>query len=142
MALGRLCNSLHLDFLRPSALPRISTFQRFLTTSKTPDPSASTVASESELAQVEISPSSPLPYRILRTPSNQLPIYLLAKRGGNLKQTRLRKIEGNISLLRTHLQQALGLEQKDVAVNQLTRHIIIKGWRKGEVERFLKNRHF
>jgi len=66
----------------------------------------------------------------------------LTKRGGYLKQTRLRKIEGNITLLRTHLQEALGLEEKDIVINQLTRHIIIKGWRKGQVAKFLEERKF
>ena len=49
-----------------------------------------------------------------------------AKRGGNLKQTRLRKIEGDIAALRAELQEALKLDEKECVVNQLTKHIIIK----------------
>lgn len=53
-------------------------------------------------------------------------MYLLAKRGGNLKQTKIRRIEGNINVLRTDLQQALGVDEKEVVINQLTQQIIIK----------------
>ncbi|KAI9723731.1 MAG: hypothetical protein M1812_001031 [Candelaria pacifica] len=85
---------------------------------------------------------SPEPYIVHRTPSGQLPIYLAAKRGGNLHQTRIRKIEGNVVELRNQLQQALHILPKDIAVNQLTRHILIKGWRKPEVKLFLEDRCF
>ena len=67
-----------------------------------------------------------LPYYIHRTASQQLPIYKLAKRGGNLRQTRLRKVEGDIARLRTDLQEALSLEDEHIKINQLTKHIIIK----------------
>lgn len=70
--------------------------------------------------------TEPLAYHIYRTPSKQLPVYHLAKRGGNLLQTRLRKIDGDIMKLKLELQQALGLRQEEISVNQLTRHIIIK----------------
>lgn len=67
-----------------------------------------------------------LPYHIHRTPSQQLPVYKLAKRGGNLRQTRLRKVEGDIARLRTDLQEALSLEDDHIKINHLTKHIIIK----------------
>jgi large subunit ribosomal protein L49 len=66
------------------------------------------------------------PYRITRTGTHNLPVYLLSKRGGNLKQTRIRRIEGNINVLRTDLQAALGVEEKEVMINQLTQQIIVK----------------
>jgi len=72
----------------------------------------------------------------------QLPVYLLSKRGGNLKQTKLRRIEGNINVLRTDLQKALGLEEKDVMINQLTQQIIVKGHKKFEVLKFLEDHKF
>jgi large subunit ribosomal protein L49 len=119
MALSNLRSSLYMSFLRPLALPRASTLHRLLSTSSSAaETSTSTSASET---------SPQLTYRVSRTPSMQLPIYLLAKRGGNLKQTRLRKIEGNIVELKEDLQRALGIvEEKDIQINQLTRHIIIK----------------
>jgi len=55
-----------------------------------------------------------------------MPVYLLSKRGGNLKQTKLRRIEGDINVLRSDLQQALGVDEKDVVINQLTKQIIIR----------------
>lgn len=67
-----------------------------------------------------------LPYYIHRTASQQLPIYKLAKRGGNLRQTRLRKVEGDIARLRGDLQEALSLVDEHIKINQLTKHIIIK----------------
>ena len=70
-----------------------------------------------------------LPYHIHRTPSQQLPVYKLAKRGGSLKQTRLRKVEGDVKALRGDLMTALGLEEGEVKINQLTGHILIKVWR-------------
>jgi large subunit ribosomal protein L49 len=38
----------------------------------------------------------------------------------------VRRIEGNIMAMKTDLQRALGLEDKEIVINQLTRHIIIK----------------
>lgn len=55
-----------------------------------------------------------------------LPIYHVAKRGGNLKQTRVRKIEGDVALLREQLRTALGLDESEIAINPLTKHIIVK----------------
>lgn len=114
MALSNLRSSLYMSFLRPLALPRASTLSRFLSSSSAAETSTTETPQQ-------------LTYRVNRTPSMQLPIYLLAKRGGNLKQTRLRKIEGNIVELKEDLQRALGIvEDKDIQINQLTRHIIIK----------------
>ncbi|KAL9014324.1 MAG: hypothetical protein Q9173_001032 [Seirophora scorigena] len=70
--------------------------------------------------------SEPLPYHVHRTPSQQLPVYQLAKRGGNLLLTRLRKVDGDIMQLKLHLQQALDLRPEEISINQLTRHIHIK----------------
>jgi large subunit ribosomal protein L49 len=50
----------------------------------------------------------------------------MAKRGGNMKLTKLRRIEGDVTALRNDLREALGLEEKEVTINQLTRHIIVK----------------
>ena len=90
------------------------------------DPTKSLIAT-SEAKPTSLQPHiDPLPYHVHRTASQQLPVYLLAKRGGNLHQTRIRKIDGSIMDLRNDLQQALGLEVDHITINQLTRHIIIK----------------
>lgn len=43
-----------------------------------------------------------------------------------MKLTKVRRIEGDVAALRTELQEALGLQQKEVVINQLTKHIIVK----------------
>jgi large subunit ribosomal protein L49 len=106
-----------LPFLRPLALPRPSTLTHFLGIARV----STTTASSATLTSVPAKP-----YRVDRSGTNNLPVYLLSKRGGNLKQTKVRRIEGNINVLRADLQQALGVDEKDVTINQLTQHIIIK----------------
>ncbi|KAA8566570.1 hypothetical protein EYC84_009118 [Monilinia fructicola] len=64
----------------------------------------------------------------------------LPKAGGNLKQTKIRKIEGDIMKLKEHLEDAFF--NKEIRVNQLTKQIIIKGWCKPQVEEFLVERNF
>ncbi|PLB52870.1 hypothetical protein P170DRAFT_472760 [Aspergillus steynii IBT 23096] len=91
-----------------------------------------------------------LPYFIRRTPSNQLPVYLITKAGGTKQQTKLQKTEGDLDALRKDLAQFLGLESgdpaapqsPDVAINRLTGHILVKGWRKPEIQQFLLQRNF
>ena len=68
----------------------------------------------------------PLPYHVHRTASQKLPIYHLAKRGGNLHQTRVRKIEGDVERLRDEIRIALGLKEEHVVINRLTGNIIVK----------------
>lgn len=60
----------------------------------------------------------------------QLPVYKYTKAGGNLKLTRLRKIDGDLQALRRDLMEAMKLEEKECRINPLTGHIFIKvGWR-------------
>ena len=83
-----------------------------------------------------------LPYFVTRTPSNELPIYTLRKRGGSLLQTRLKKLDGRLEVLRDELRSSLGLQEKEAVINQLTKHIILKGHHKPKVELFLRQRMF
>ncbi|GLA22514.1 hypothetical protein AnigIFM63326_003428 [Aspergillus niger] len=91
-----------------------------------------------------------LPYFIRRTASNQLPVYLVTKAGGTKQQTKLQKTEGDLDALRNDLAQYLGLESgdprapksPDVTINRLNGHIIVKGWRKSEILKFLQERNF
>ncbi|KAL2072407.1 hypothetical protein VTL71DRAFT_11750 [Oculimacula yallundae] len=153
-----MASSLPLSFLRPMALPRAATLHKFLglsqtalrkastststsTTASTLPSSPSAAASSSPISSTLSTPTAPAttplkPYLIVRTPSNQLPIYHLAKRGGNKKLTRVRKIEGDVNMLRSDLQAELGMSEKDVVVNQLTRQVIVKGHKKPEIEKF------
>lgn len=77
---------------------------------------------------------------ISRTAGNNIPVYLLRKRGGNMALTKIRKIEGDINALRNDLQEWFGVKENEVVVNQLTKHILIKGHRKPEVLKFLAER--
>lgn len=43
-----------------------------------------------------------------------------------MKLTKLRRIEGDVNALRNDLRAALELDEKEVTINQLTRHIIVK----------------
>ncbi|KAE8352584.1 mitochondrial large subunit ribosomal protein-domain-containing protein [Aspergillus coremiiformis] len=91
-----------------------------------------------------------LPYFIRRTASNQLPVYLVTKAGGTKQQTKIQKTEGNLDALRNDLAQYLGLESSelhspkssDITINRLNGHIIVKGWRKPEIQKFLLERNF
>lgn len=78
--------------------------------------------------QADSLPLTNLPYFIRRTPSNQLPIYLVTKAGGTKQETRLRKTEGDLNALRDDLVKYLGLESKpsEVYINQTNGHITIK----------------
>ncbi|KAB8202849.1 Mitochondrial large subunit ribosomal protein Img2 [Aspergillus parasiticus SU-1] len=91
-----------------------------------------------------------LPYFIRRTASNQLPVYLVTKAGGTKQQTKIQKTEGDLDALRSDLARYLGLESgeprspksSDITINRLNGHIIVKGWRKPEIQKFLLERNF
>lgn len=134
-----------LSFLRPLGPPRVSTMNQFLRRSLT-TASASTTAPATTSAQAvtkttiatnsTAKPRPNLPYFVQRTPSNQLPVYLLEKRGGNLKQTKVRKIEGDVKALHDELQTYLGLGKTHIAINPVTRHIIIRVCRYVSISQF------
>ncbi|KAF8250116.1 hypothetical protein K440DRAFT_541817, partial [Wilcoxina mikolae CBS 423.85] len=84
----------------------------------------------------------PLPYFVHRSKSQNFPVYEEAKRGGNMLQTRIRKVEGNADALREQLMAQLNLEKDRIFVNHLTRHVIIKGHWKKKVEKFLSEQKF
>ncbi|KAL4906309.1 hypothetical protein BDW74DRAFT_151691 [Aspergillus multicolor] len=91
-----------------------------------------------------------LPYFVRRTPSNQLPIYLVTKAGGTKQQTKIQKTEGDLDAFRRDLALYLGLESaernaaksSDITINRLNGHIIVKGWRKPEIQKFMLERNF
>ncbi|KAK2754014.1 hypothetical protein FQN54_007183 [Arachnomyces sp. PD_36] len=77
-------------------------------------------------------PLTNLPYFIRRTPSNQLPVYIVTKSGGTRQQTKIQKTEGDLDALRSDLARALGLESSgsakspEVVVNRTNGHIVVK----------------
>jgi large subunit ribosomal protein L49 len=117
---------MYLKFLRPLGPPRSSIIARFLSTSAPNSTTTPPSPPSQPTSTSTVTKPTPLPYRVNRTPSSYLPIYTLAKRGGNLKLTKVRKIEGDINTLRSHLLEALQLGEKEIEINRLTNHIIIK----------------
>ncbi|KAE8445621.1 hypothetical protein EG329_013255 [Mollisiaceae sp. DMI_Dod_QoI] len=137
-----MASSIPLTFLRPMALPRASTISHFLGMARLSTTAASTSASKvpSPATETGAIERKVYTYRITQTASKNYPIYTMAKRGGNMKLTKLRKIEGDVNALRKDLQVALGMDERDVVINQLTRHIIVKGHKTKEIEAFLTER--
>jgi large subunit ribosomal protein L49 len=85
-------------------------------------------AAKEAAAAAQQPPYHNLPFRISRTPSNNLAVYELAKRGGNLKQTTVKKIEGDRAAFRAELAKGLGVaedDKKTVWVNSLTGHVTV-----------------
>ncbi|KAL9624520.1 MAG: hypothetical protein Q9160_001184 [Pyrenula sp. 1 TL-2023] len=87
-----------------------------------------------------------IPYHIHRTPSSRLPVYHDSKRGGNQHLTLIRKLSGDLELLKSDLSQALGLDGPDaqkikkkgrkvdsIHINWTTKQIVVRGWRAPEV---------
>ncbi|KAI1103398.1 mitochondrial large subunit ribosomal protein-domain-containing protein [Jackrogersella minutella] len=105
----------------------------FSSPSLEPDtPPAPTTESESEDR-----PRVSLPYFVHRNTLNSLGVYQKKKRGGNLKYTVVKNLEGDLYALRNDLREMLELKESEVTVNTVTRHIKIAGHRKIEVFRIL-----
>ncbi|KAI9850740.1 MAG: hypothetical protein M1838_005151 [Thelocarpon superellum] len=79
---------------------------------------------------------------IRRTHSKNLPVYQVTKRGGNLRQTEVKKVEGDVTVLKGQLQKYLNLEPAEVVINPRTQHIVIKGHRQEDVLGFFKEHGF
>jgi large subunit ribosomal protein L49 len=141
----------------PSPSSTISTPSLTNTASLPEDPSAFATTTKTTSSQSSPSPRlssipRPLPYAISRTPSQQLPIYQLSKSGGNKHLTRIRKIEGDLSQLKTDIRAALGVEdyvidrmgrkKENVAINWTTRQIVVRGWRKPELVKWAEGMGF
>ena len=65
-------------------------------------------------------------YLVRRTPTRNLPIYQLAKGGGTLKQTRVRKISGNAHELVKQLEGFLEPRPEWCRVNGVNGHVVMK----------------
>lgn len=82
----------------------------------------------------------PAKYHVARSRGQNIPVYSDYKRGGNLHQTTVRKITGDLQALRNELKLHLDVPDKDVKVNVLTNHVVVKGHHVPEVVEFLKAR--
>ncbi|KAK0649690.1 mitochondrial large subunit ribosomal protein-domain-containing protein [Cercophora newfieldiana] len=82
------------------------------------------------------------PYLVGRTPSNNLAVYQLAKRGGNYKLTVVKKIDGDKQALKRDIMQELGLEEDKVRVKTVTGHLELRGHLAPRVTEFLESKGF
>ncbi|KAI1455127.1 mitochondrial large subunit ribosomal protein-domain-containing protein [Annulohypoxylon moriforme] len=97
-------------------------------------------ASSSETAQPEPEPQqkASLPYFVGRNSLNNLSVYHENKRGGNLKLTLLKNGEGDLAALKQDIKEALQLPDRDVTLNSVTKHIVIRGHKRLQVLNFLQ----
>ncbi|KAL2016610.1 hypothetical protein VTK56DRAFT_3267 [Thermocarpiscus australiensis] len=148
--------------LTPQVTPSLSIFSRRCLTTTLSSPTSTTPPAQSTpspnpASQPQPSPSpqqptpqttppppptTSLPYHVARTPSNNLPVYHLAKRGGNKKLTTIKKVEGDRKAFRDSIARDLGVSVKDVKINTLTGHISVVGHRKPEVTSWLQSQGF
>ncbi|KAK3348776.1 mitochondrial large subunit ribosomal protein-domain-containing protein [Lasiosphaeria hispida] len=81
-------------------------------------------------------------YHVGRTPSNQLPVYELAKRGGNFKLTHIKKVEGDKAAFKEMLARDLGLDIKAVTLKVPTGHVEVRGSVRKQVNEWLAAQGF
>ncbi|KAK3317253.1 mitochondrial large subunit ribosomal protein-domain-containing protein [Cercophora scortea] len=87
-------------------------------------------------------PLPPAPYLVSRTPSNNLPVYQLAKRGGNYKLTAIKKIQGDARTMQKWLADELGMDLDQVRVKTPTGHIEVVGHHKQQITEWLERHGF
>ncbi|KAI0128998.1 mitochondrial large subunit ribosomal protein-domain-containing protein [Xylariales sp. AK1849] len=94
-------------------------------------------------AQAKIpKPPQQLPYFVGRNRLNNFSVYEKKMRGGSLKKTLLKNGEGDMQALRHDVAEILGLTKDAVKVNNVTKHIEVKGHRREHILLFLKNMGF
>jgi large subunit ribosomal protein L49 len=83
---------------------------------------------------------SNLPYFVKRTKYLSLPIYSEFKNGRSRTLTVIRRIEGDREALRNDLSSIV--PRKDITVDRVTGHLIVKGLKVHEVRDFLTSKGF
>ncbi|KAK1828722.1 mitochondrial large subunit ribosomal protein-domain-containing protein [Podospora conica] len=87
-------------------------------------------------------PDPRLPYTVSRTPFGKLSVYALNKRGGSLKLTVVKKVEGDKVAFKKALMDELRLEADQVRVKQPTGHIEVSGSYAAEITSWLAKQGF
>ncbi|KAF2001084.1 hypothetical protein P154DRAFT_619702 [Amniculicola lignicola CBS 123094] len=82
----------------------------------------------------------PARYHVARSHNKNYPVYTDYKRGGNLHLTTVRKITGEAAALRDELRIFLNKKEGDVNINNVTGHVVVKGFHKGEIVKYLQAR--
>ncbi|KAL0465304.1 mitochondrial large subunit ribosomal protein domain-containing protein [Neurospora intermedia] len=95
------------------------------------------IQTQTSVAPTESTKPVAKPYLVGRAWTQRLPVYHLAKRGGNKKLTQIKKVQGDGQALRRDLAQFLGLEVKEVRVKVPTGHLEVDGHRREEIVKFL-----
>ncbi|KAI0892978.1 mitochondrial large subunit ribosomal protein-domain-containing protein [Annulohypoxylon nitens] len=103
----------------------------------TPPPASSESSEPLESAESQPEKKVSLPYFVGRNSLNSFSVYHKSKRGGNLKLTLLKRGEGDLMALKQDIKEALQLPRGDVTLNSVTRHIVIRGYKKSQVLTFL-----
>ncbi|KAI1394607.1 hypothetical protein F4819DRAFT_481045, partial [Hypoxylon fuscum] len=110
----------------------IRTRTRCLTTTAEPSNSSSPATPPPSLepasSSIPAKPQTPLPlpYFVGRNNFNNLSVYQRKKRGGNLKLTLVKRGEGDLMALKQDIREALQLDQNDVSINNVNKHIVIR----------------
>ncbi|KAJ1830386.1 mitochondrial 54S ribosomal protein img2 [Coemansia sp. RSA 2711] len=107
---------------------------------RAPSAFESTFAASEPAAALTASKSVEYPYFICRTRFQSLPVYTDYRNGRTLKQTVVRRIDGDIDALRTDIAAALNLDT--VATRGVSRQLVIKGDHALEVRRWLTEKGF
>ncbi|OTA53194.1 hypothetical protein K449DRAFT_440234 [Hypoxylon sp. EC38] len=107
-----------------------------------PTPPSSTESIPSPTKQAEPEKRTRLPYFVGRNHLNNLSVYHKSKQGGNLKLTLLKNGDGDLQALKRDIKESLQLNDGDISVNSITRHIVIRGHKKLQVLNFLHTMGF
>ncbi|KAI1139401.1 hypothetical protein F5Y05DRAFT_381883 [Hypoxylon sp. FL0543] len=89
-------------------------------------PSSSPESTAFSATETQPQDRTPLPYFVGRNSLKNLSVYHKSKRGGNLELTVVKGGEGDLLALKRDIKESLKLNDGDVTVNSVTRHIIIR----------------
>ncbi|KAF8424124.1 hypothetical protein EV426DRAFT_600652 [Tirmania nivea] len=78
------------------------------------------------------------PFNIIRSKSENLPVYHQITHKGSLKRTTIRRVIGDRIALRALIQQRLGLPESDVIINNRSQQIQVRGLLRKEVIQLLE----
>ncbi|CCC05294.1 hypothetical protein SMACR_08546 [Sordaria macrospora] len=137
-----------LPFFQPRFYSAVAESQPTTTTTTTPiqptQPTTTPIQTTQTAAAAAPTESKPVPkpYLVGRAWTQRLPVYHLAKRGGNKKLTQIKKVQGDGQALRRDLAQLLGLDVKEVRVKVPTGHLEVDGHRSAEITKFLQGLGF
>ena len=86
-------------------------------------------------------PIPQLPFHITRSRTNNIPVYVNVKGGGNKLVTSIRKVRGDLKELEKCVRNRIG-DEKHYQINELTNQLKVKGDYRAEISRMLKELGF